>query len=119
MIPNPDPIKASEIALVGTLFCFCAGGEASVSSNEPNIAALSVDTNIAEGVAVGVGVGVGVLVGVGVGLGFGVGVAVEVGAGVGVGVGDGVGVGPVIAIVVSVDHVGEPQLPVYLPILNK
>ena len=88
-------------------------------------AGLSVAPNTAEILAMKVGVGVRVDVGfiVGVGVFVGVGVAVFVGTGVGVGVlvgwGVGVGVGPVTAMVVSVLQVGELQLDVYLPTLNK
>ena len=88
----------------------------------PNTAELDA-TGVSVGVGFSVGEGVGVLVGVGVRVGMGVGVDVHVGCGVGVGVfvgsGVGVGVGPVMAIVVSELQVGELQLEVYRPTLNK
>ena len=60
-----------------------------------------------------------VIFGVGVFVGLTVCVGVDEEAIVAVGQEVGVVVGPVIVIVFSEDHVGEPQLLVYLPILNK
>ncbi len=66
-----------------------------------------------EGVGFWVGVFVGLNVGVDVSIGAGVLVEATVGAGLKV------GVGPVMAIVVSEDHNGEPQLEVYRPTLKR
>jgi hypothetical protein len=73
-------------------------------------------TESTSGSSIGIDVDVGIRVGEGVFVGVIVGVHVNVG--VLDGTGDGVFVGPVIAIIVSCDHVGAPQLEVYLPTLN-
>ena len=104
-VPKTSPsVPVGDIFIVGIKLPFAEVGEA-------------------DGVGVFVVVTVGDLEGLGVGVFVGVGVLVDAGTGVfvgaDVGIFVGVGVGPVIAIVVSVDHVGVPQLPVYLPTLNK
>lgn len=116
-IAHPIPTNKSEITSGLT------GGAVFVSASTLAISGLSVDPSTAEADAVGARVGVDFGVGVGVfaGVWVGVLVGVTVGEGVGVLVGAGVGVavGPITVIVVSLLHVGEPQLEVYLPTLNK
>ncbi len=87
-------------------------GESTFEDSKP-LLLLSPGDGVSE--ADTVGLRAGTLVGVDVGAFVGV----ALGEFVGVGALVGVGVGPVMETVVSVDHVGVPQLLVYLPTLNK
>lgn len=122
-MPRPRPTRDKEIITGFNGFFWGTASGVAVGSIAPNTTDVAVADGVAVWITVGVGVLVGIFVGVGVGVFAGVGVGVDVlpGVGVGVDVGAGVGVavGPEIAIVISLDHVGDPQLAVYLPILNK